>query len=526
MSWGKSRETNAAAMAGEDNAAVKGVAGESGKRAAGAASAEGQRSRRAARVSKGRPASAAAVAGEDVENVAGRGKLFLRAGVWDFLLVLAVSAALAMTVSFSFQSAPDVRGNAAVVAGLCAPMLLILFAGSWSRRAVLPAAVGACAWGAVVLGAAAALTTHAGVPLFVDGGLNDVPESFVAFAAVVIVVPVLVYLLSRRTVGLVFLLLGSVLACAWVQFLYRDWLDAHGLAISVCVYVGLGMLFVYQTYRSSVFSAKRAKRTSFVGVLAYAAGLAAVCVGVAAAVYFGVIAPLNLSTPDLRPFQRYYAVPVVEYSGVFSRTQVEGDETTDQTNDDLKDSDQNAEGGPEQSESEEPQPNPLSQVAQFVSEFSSDSWTSQFNNINYEQLRLGAAIAALAVVALLAAGILARRAQRERRLRAIAGLPTPQQVWWLYDFVAGRFARMKVERAETLTPMEFALTSQRTLAQFSQDAGGVDFVRVTDVYQRTCFGGQQPTEAELGDLKTYYRAFFANARRFSGWKWLWRFWRI
>ncbi len=453
---------------------------------------------------------------------------FLRAAVPDFLLVLLVSVGLVLTVSFGFESAPDVRGNIGIACGLVAPMLVILFVGSRSRSAVVPAAIFVAVWVAVLIGGAVALQP-ADVPLFVDGAVNDVPESYLLYVVVCAVVPILVFLLSRRTVGMAFLLVGAVIACAWVQFLYRDWVDNHGLAVSLAVYAGIAMLFVFQTYRSSLMSAKRAKKTSFLTVICFAVGVAAVCAGIGAALFYGVVAPNDVGTVDMRPFQRYYSVPEVEYSGVYSTVEVEDpNQTTDETNDDKKETNQDAQGGPDQADSEEAQANPQSPVQQFLSQFDSDSWTQSFDAINYEKLALGAFIVGLCLAALIVGAILLRRSMRERRLAKIADKPASYQVWWIYQFLCGRFKRLKVERPETLTPMEFALGSQRRLVQFAQDTGsGVDFVRVTDIYLRSCFGGQTPTDQELSDVKAYYRAFFKNARRYVGnVRWIWKFWRI
>ena len=50
----------------------------------------------------------------------GRMRLFLRSSAFDFLLVLVLSCALVFTVSYGFESAPDLRGNLALEAGVCA----------------------------------------------------------------------------------------------------------------------------------------------------------------------------------------------------------------------------------------------------------------------------------------------------------------------------------------------------------------------------------------------------------------------
>lgn len=471
--------------------------------------------------------SAAEIAGEAAAQPTGRRlRTYVRVSILDFLLVLIVSSCLAMTVSFAFESAPDLRGNALLVAGLCAPELLILFFGGTSRRAVLPSAILTCIWVAIVIAVACFLT--APTPLFVDGALNDVAESYLPFAVVIAVVPILAYLLSRRALGMVFLLLLSVLSCSWVQFLYRDWSDSNGFAIAIVAYAALAMLFVYQTYRSSVLSAKRVKKTSFIGVFAYAAVIALACAGLALAVFFCIVQPAGLKTFDLRPFQEYYSMPIEQYAGVYDKQQVENpDDTTNKTDDEMKDSNKNAEGGPEKDQDDQPQPNPLSNVQQFLSQFSPDSWDQEFDGVNYDQLKLGAFLVALAIAAVVAAAIAARRHIRKRRLAKWSELAPKDQIRQMYDFFCNRFGKMKIERAETLTPMEFALASQRRLAEFSEGTGGVNFVRITDIYQRSNFGVEEPSAEELADVKAYYGAFFKNARHQVGnLKWIWKFWRI
>ena len=51
---------------------------------------------------------------------------------------------------------------------------------------------------------------------------------------------------------------------------------------------------------------------------------------------------------------------------------------------------------------------------------------------------------------------------------------------------------------------------------------------VSQTYQDAAYGGEQPDVLALDDVKSYYKAFFKNARSYVGWpKWiLWKFWRI
>lgn len=186
-----------------------------------------------------------------------RAQLFMRAAVGDFLLVLVVSVGLVLAVSYAFNSVPDVRGNVLVVAAIAIPLLAVLFAGSWSKRAIAPACAGAIAYAVVVIAACTALTPS-NVPLFVDAQINDDPESPLIFGVVALVVPAAVYLLSRRRAGVIVLLVAAVIALGSVQFLYRDWATAEaGVPVSLVVIAALFALLVFQSYRTGVRQVKR-----------------------------------------------------------------------------------------------------------------------------------------------------------------------------------------------------------------------------------------------------------------------------
>lgn len=498
--------------------------------AGGKASKAARRADEAAarKASGGRTASEQDAADARKASAAARRALFFRSTAFDFILVWIVSAALALTASFAFESAPEHRGNIGLVLGVTGVLLAALFAGSWSKRAIVPSAAVTALLAFGCVGAFAALMP-AGTPLFVDGQINDVADNYTVFAFVLALAPILTYLLSRRPVGLVFLLALSIAVCGTVQFLYRDWMASNaGLPITVAALVGVGVLFVYQTYRRSVYSAKRAKRTSFGTAFCFSTLIAGACALVAAAVFFGVISPLGLPTVDIKPFQDFYQRPVIEYSGVFDRQEVEGDDTADDTNDEEDESNQDAEGNDNQDGEQAQENNGFMQsMQQLIDAFDPNNWNQSYTAISYQTIRLTALAVLLGIIAIVAAVILLRRHQRTRRLKAIEGKPVPYRVSYLYQFLLGRFKRLKMEKPPSLTPMEYALASQRVMMPFEENTGGVDFVRVTDIYQRACYGGKQVTEEECEEVVRYYRAFFKNAARHLGrLRWAWKFWRI
>lgn len=455
--------------------------------------------------------------------------LFLGASVPDFVLTLVAATALLFTVSYAFNSAPALRANVFACAGLVAPMLVILYIGSWSKKALAPSAVLAVVYAAIVLVALGA-TSSAG--LFENGQINDVADNQVVFGLLAVVVPPLVYLLSRRRVGVIVLFVVSVVACGAVQFLYRDWLTAQpGLAATIVVLVSVGALFIFQSYRSAVYGAQRVAQTHFLGSAVFAALTCAICVALGALVYFLVIAGLGLSTPQFKPFTDYYKRPVIEYSGAFQKKSVENPNlTTNETNSKTDDTKKNTKGGskgteaPQQNQQKSSGSNTTTQQTQG---YDSNNANQGFSAISYQTVAFGVlGIILLLLLAFLIVVLLVRR-RRKRRYDKLLDKPRELRVWSLYRFFAGRFERMGVRKPQSYTLMEFALGSRNELAQFSNGTEGVDFLKLTLAYQRACYAPETLTEDDDKMFERYYKMFFKNARKFVGNRhWIIDFWRI
>ena len=460
-----------------------------------------------------------------------RAKMFFSSAVPDYILVLIVSTALVFTVSYGFESAPDLRANVWVCAGLCVPMLVILFAGSWSKRALVPSAIAAVVYAIVVLAAFAAQIPE-GVDLIADGQVNDVAENPVVFGVVALVVPVAVYLLSRRRLGAVVLLAGCALACGFIQFLYRDWSTAQPgtlaalIAIATCT-----MLFVFQGYRSAVYGVKRVTKTAFGGAAGFACVIAVACFFIAGVAYYAIVEPLGLSTYELKPIEQLYQKPTEEFTSLYEMQEVDNpDVLTSQTNDQTRDTQDDAEGGDEGETSEDQQDwsgNPITALIRNTLSFDPDDWNQTFQAIGYQTIMLWvlATVLALALIVLL---IMAwQRWRRNRRLVKLRGQSQAYGIWYLYTFLTQRLERLGFVKPDTFTPLEFAMASRGAMAPFTRNTGGVDYLQLTLIYQRACYAPETLTDGDEADIVRYYRAFFDNARRFVGTRrWLWKFWWI
>lgn len=458
-------------------------------------------------------------------------RLFLRAAVPDFILALVASTALVFTVSYGFESAPDLRSNVWACMGLCAPMLAVLYAGSWSKRALVPSAAGAVVYAVVVVAVLAAGLPE-GVAVVVDGQVNDVAENPVVFGLVALVVPVAVYLLSRRRAGAAALVAVAAFACGFVQFLYRDWTTAQpGTLAALVAIAACAMLFVYQGYRSAVYGAKRVSKTAFGGAAAFAGVIAVACVALACVAFYGIVEPMGLSTVEVKPLEELYQKPVVEFTSLYEMQEVDNPEAlTSQTNDQTRDTQEDAEGGDEGQTPEDQQDwsgNPITALLRNTLSFDPDDWNQTFQAIGYQTIAL-AALLVVAVIALLAMLVVAlQRWRRNRRLEKLRGQPQAYGVWYLYTFLTQRLERLGFVKPDTFTPLEFALASRGAMAPFTRNTGGVDYLQLTLIYQRACYAPETLTDADEADMVRYYRAFFDNARRFVGnRRWLLKFWRI
>ncbi len=468
-----------------------------------------------------------AVDANTLESTAGHGAvaMFAKSALPDFVWAIVVAVALSSAVSYGFESAPELCDNYPVIAALCTVVMLPMVFGSYSRRTLVPGIVLTAVAASAVI-ALGVQHTPAQVPLFADGWVNDVADNYVVFAVVVVVVSMLVYLLSRRKAGLVVLLVLAVVCCAFVQFLFREWaVQAGGLAVSLAALLGIGALFVLQGYRAGIMGSNRVKKTSFFAAALFSVVVAAVSVGIGCGLYYVVVQPLNLSTMTLKPFQETFAQPTIEYMGVSGYTLIDSDKDTNSTNDQQLNTNQNQEHKDNKNGTVG---EAYASINKALENLDPDNWNAAFDPVMFKKMAFAVLWVVLAIVVVLFVLVVLRRSCRKRRLAKIAGLVPAQQVDWLYRWFIERFDRLKIPHVESLTPLEFALGSRRVLQSFDDAEHDVDFVRVTDIYQRACFGAEPLSRAEYDEVIGYYWAFFGNACRYSGkLRWiLWRFWRI
>ena len=451
--------------------------------------------------------------------------LFLKGAVPDFILTLVVAVALVSAASYGFESAPALTSNYPLIAGYSALLMLPMEFGAYSKRTLAPGIVLTVLFAVVVIGLGVA-QTPADVPLFADGWVNDVAQNYVIFYCVLVIVVIVVFLLSRSKAGLVVLLLASILCCSFVQFLFREWSSqANGLGTSVAALLGVCALFVYQGYKAGIMGAQRAKKTRFIGAALFSVVVALLCVGAGAGLYYGIVRPVSPSTLQIKPFQEIYAQPTIEYMGVSGYTFIESDKDTNNQNDIQQNTNQNKEQKDNQNGTVG---EAYAAITKALDSLDPENWEASFDPVAFQKAAFTALWTVLGCAAVMALLVTLRRRYRKTRLQKIASMGKAQQIARLYEYFLKRLKILKVERAVSLTPLEFALGSRRVLQNFDDTEHDVDFVRVTDIYQRACFGAEPVSEDEYDEVIGYYWAFFKNAYAYSGkFRWVFfRFWRV
>lgn len=461
--------------------------------------------------------------------MSGQFKRFAKSSALDFLMTLVLALALGYAVLSGFESTLVMRTNIGLMALVIGGLLLILYAGGWSRGARVVSIVGVIVYAVAAMAVALFLTAPEALP-FADGTVNDVEGNHVIFVIVLTVVGLLVYLLSRSRAGALVLAFLAVFTCGVVQYLFPEWISEEGgfIVFVTCLVVSI-MLVIYRRYVIGVTKTDHHARLAFAQVFALGLGVCAITAGIAAALFALVIMPLNLQTPVLKPFEHRIIPPIVDYTGAYDEYLVENpDVFTSLLNEKEDATSQNASGGSVPDEEQtETNSSPLMQFLQSMTIFSEDDWTESFDPVSYDRLQVGIPIALVLVIVALLVLVILRIRRRDVRLKRLREKPYAERVVFLYGFLLSRLKRLKLGKPETSTPLEFAFDSRKKLVPFTRKTGKVDLVEVTLIYQRAVYGSEEISAEDYAKVERYYRAFFNNAHRYMGTpRWLVQFWRI
>ena len=446
---------------------------------------------------------------------------YIRASALDFVLCLVIACFLGLANCGAFFVSPSLQFNPVALIVAAGVPLALLFASAYSRRTVIPGAIAT-----VVVLVASCVVVHAvggeGLPL------RDTVSNPETFVIVVYLGAVLTFLLTRkRWLARAFVLVAALDVC-FVEFMYKQFYWYALLA----VLVGAGAMAIYRNYRLNLRDAST-DSVSFAGAFGVGAGYALALVGVACALFFLVVAPLDPQALEIKLFTRYMTYETIQMTGIGDSSTAPGSaSTTNQANDDTDVTDIPPEDDGTQDQPlngftlpfDLPSVGALAELAQNGLQ----RLREMFNYLLEDPIRFSLFI--VVVLAALAAPFVLKKRLRARWFAKTCELPPIQCVERFYLFFLKRFGKIKVQKPEESTLAEFAESVNATLSGFdvkpaiarggeSADAGvqagfgaagsdRFDFKALTDVYCRGVYGGIAPTESELELYKDYYRKFY------------------
>ena len=125
----------------------------------------------------------------------------------------------------------------------------------------------------------------------------------------------------------------------------------------------------------------------------------------------------------------------------------------------------------------------------------------------------------LLVILLLAGPPCLKVWRKKRWYQKTMARPPQQAAAALYLRMLRGLSRAGVKREASLTLTEFVSSHQKDLEDFS--VGGVDFPRLTALYEPLVYGTIQLEPSQLEEFAAVYRQFFKNLRKKMGiWKYL------
>ena len=432
---------------------------------------------------------------------------YLKHSLWDYLLCVCASSALCYTCLIAFVATHPFQEQPFVVIGACAVLCAILFCIAYSSRTAL---VGSVLLAVAACGATVACWAGSGAPSLFD----DIPANSALLVIEIVLCAVLVFVCSRKKVPTLVLLVGGLVMCCAMEYLYWD----HQVVSTLLFGVASATLYAYRVYQQGLAHSD-ADRLMFGSATAAGAVMSIAAVLLAVGVFALVIAPLNPPNLVVKLLTRHVQLQEVEVRGVGDELSVQNSNLLS-LNEDGTVSDSNGNQGmqddPQQAKDDQTSQHEQAQGAAGASfDLKPDSEDETASPLAMRWADYLPVIVVLLVLVAIAAVIAVRKLLRRRRLARIRALPNSLQVQEFFRYFMGAFAKLKVAQPAHQTLREFSLAAASSFASFEQ-ADSVEFPGLVETYSSCFYGRYEPTDDEADVFADYYRSFFGRACAYVG----------
>ena len=433
-------------------------------------------------------------------------KGYLRASLWDFVLCSIASSSLCYVCLIAFISTLPYSDAPWIVIAACTIVTAGLFVTSYSLRTAIIGSIVLVFAFAIAL--AMSWSSSGALGLF-----DDIVGNGAYLVVLVSMCSVAVFGLSRKRGLSIVLLVGGVVLCCAIEYLYWD----NRIVGSTLYLLSVICLSAYRYYQSRLIGSD-SEEVSFGSVTLAAFAMGAVSVALAIGVFSVFIVPLGHPSLTMKLLTKHVRLDEEHVVGTGDEVSVinellfswnvSGTSPATKENEgrdsDAGDTDESENGGEKEQETA----------------------GSSFN-IDGTGVDLGSAVrirvpdwlayaVPFALLFLVGLTICARKLVRRYRVNRIRALPGPECVEAFFLMFVKAFGKMGMAVPAGRTLREFADGSTGEIGRFEGVMGRTAFADLTETYSRVVYGEENPDDGEIAAFNTYYKSFYRNARKYVG----------
>lgn len=434
---------------------------------------------------------------------------YLKYYSWEAGIVLFLSAATILTFSQGFYIPDSIADNVFLAFAVSAVVLAFCFAGNYNRRTMVIFTVIYL----VILAVFLLVLRSRGTDIVDEEGSESAVYIYYISA---LVIPTLLFLLSRFRVGIVVLFLAGIYMYALMEFLKFE-----TRVIYLLIYIiGSIVLFLLRQYRIMTMknSTVNPEFGKFSGTTT---ATSLVALGLAVLLFIGIVRPLNPPSADMKLITRLMNYDVLEMLGVAQKYQLPDDwNQSDTENDEQQNTDQ-------QEESEDPSMDETTAAAgddltMADAGASNEEDADSATGIAYRD-RVIHLLAFLIVLLVLAAvsSPFVKRYLRKRKMEKLRNgpdgkqpAPGRQQIINMYGWYMKLLSRLGFRRMNDATEREFAdLFDERVSVYFPEN---MDLKALTELFIRARYGREEISPAECDACASIYPTLLSRYRELNG----------
>lgn len=415
--------------------------------------------------------------------------------IWDYVLCLLCQTGLIFHIFSGFVLEDGVSRSIPLTILLLAVLDLAYFGFSFNRLLSI--------LGVIVCLAAAAMFFCWAVlfQAFEDESANSLGITL----ALILLVSVVVYLLTRRRAGIIILFIAGTLIDAGAHFLQYEIMLWPFLVFEAAV-------FLMYLYRNFMITGKEV-HTGKVKIPVFAGQTVVLCLialFISLGLYYGVVRPMNPPTKELELISAMEERDLLWLFGIEKKPEKpKPEQPSPEEEKPAEEPEKDPEQPPEAEQKQEKQTEPQDPAAgQNEPENPAAGETGGFFKKHKAMGIL------LLVVIALAAAFVAWYLRKKKWQERVERLSPENRVINYYRYFLSRFARLGYSRQPQQTLLEYAEDLSGKMQGF--ESGGITFEQLTKVYVDTYYGARPVSEEEAGRFRSFYNGFAKNLKEKIG----------